>query len=115
MADHLTTLAGLCRPVAVCGGAPGGSLERVGVAGLESGCVRPPDHGERGPGVFQCHCIHADATHARGGPGVNRRRDLPGPLERKLEQMLATDLTDSEIILGKLAARLVPMLALVTC
>jgi ABC-type transport system involved in multi-copper enzyme maturation permease subunit len=33
----------------------------------------------------------------------------------KLEQMLATDLSDSEIILGKLAARLVPMLALVAC
>src|SRR5262249_24942998 len=33
----------------------------------------------------------------------------------KLEQLLTTDLSDSEIILGKLAARVLPMLALVTC
>ena len=33
----------------------------------------------------------------------------------KLEQMLTTELSDSEIILGKLAARLLPMLGLVTC
>ena len=33
----------------------------------------------------------------------------------KLEQLLTTELSDSEIILGKLAARLLPMLGLVTC
>jgi ABC-type transport system involved in multi-copper enzyme maturation permease subunit len=33
----------------------------------------------------------------------------------KLEQLLTTELSDSEIVLGKLAARLLPMLALVTC
>jgi ABC-type transport system involved in multi-copper enzyme maturation permease subunit len=33
----------------------------------------------------------------------------------KLRQLLATDLTDSEIMLGKLAARLVPVLGLVCC
>jgi hypothetical protein len=33
----------------------------------------------------------------------------------KLRQLLATDLTDSEIVLGKLAARLVPVLGLVCC
>jgi ABC-type Na+ efflux pump permease subunit len=33
----------------------------------------------------------------------------------KLEQLLTTDLSDSEIILGKLAARLLPMLGLVAC
>jgi ABC-type transport system involved in multi-copper enzyme maturation permease subunit len=33
----------------------------------------------------------------------------------KLEQLLTTELSDSEIILGKLAARLLPMLGLVAC
>jgi ABC-type transport system involved in multi-copper enzyme maturation permease subunit len=33
----------------------------------------------------------------------------------KLDQLLTTELSDSEIILGKLAARLVPMLGLVAC
>jgi ABC-type transport system involved in multi-copper enzyme maturation permease subunit len=32
-----------------------------------------------------------------------------------LEQLLTTDLSDSEIVLGKLAARLLPMVGLVTC
>ncbi len=45
-------LAGVCWPVGVRGGAPGGSLERVGVARLESRRAHDPDHGERGPGVF---------------------------------------------------------------
>jgi ABC-type transport system involved in multi-copper enzyme maturation permease subunit len=33
----------------------------------------------------------------------------------RLQQLLATDLSDSEIVLGKLAARLVPVLGLVCC
>lgn len=33
----------------------------------------------------------------------------------KLRQLLATDLTDSEIVLGKLAARLIPIVGLVAC
>ena len=32
-----------------------------------------------------------------------------------LEHMLATDLSDSEIVLGKLAARLMPVLGLIAC
>ena len=52
MANHVAALAGVCRPVDVRGGAPGGSLERVGVARLQSGRAHDPDHGERWPGVF---------------------------------------------------------------
>ena len=52
---------------------------------------------------------------AAGGPGGDGRRDLPGPGPGTLSHMLMTDLSAAEIVLGKLAGRLVPVLTMLAC
>ena len=63
--------------------------------------------------------LRADRRGAGAGDarraGGDCRGDLPGPSRGTLAHMLATDLSDSEIVLGKLAARLLPVLGLVAC
>ena len=58
------------------------------------------------------HRDDPDRAGAAGRPGRDRRRDLPGPRRGNLTHMLVTDLSSTEIVLGKLAARLVPVFAL---
>ena len=54
-----------------------------------------------------------DHAGASGRPGRDGRCDLPGPRRGNLTHLFVTDLSSAEIVLGKLAARLVPVFGLV--
>ena len=115
MPGELAALADLRDPV-VRGGGPAGGHGHDRVVDVR------PDRTERMAGVRAARPAvllrddrrRADAGDA-GGPGGNRGGDLHGPCAGTLAHMLATDLSDPEIVLGKLAARLLPVLGLVAC
>ena len=74
-----------------------------------------PIRGLAAMGQFVLHrhrqrAARAGADHRSGCDG---RHDLPGSRRGTLTHMLVTELTSAEIVLGKLAARLAPVVALV--
>ncbi len=115
VANHLAPLAGLWRSRTVCVRAPSGPLERLGIACRRS---EPPAHPAHGGGwrrLLQCDHITQITLILMIAPAATAGAICQDRSSGKLAQLLATDLSDTEILLGKLAARLVPVLGLVCC
>ena len=115
MLDQLAALADLRGAIVRRVGAPGhDGDDRVFGRRDAGGPIDAGVCGTRRVLLLRADRRRAGACDARGAGG-DRRRDLPGSLAGDLAHMLATDLSDAEIVLGKLAARLLPVLGLVGC
>ncbi len=91
------------------------------VGGLMGGIDSRYDLDQAARGLEGIHLLRdrhgPDCTRASDCARRDRRLDLSGSGSGTLTHMCVTDLTNSEIVLGKLAARLLPVLSLVlaTC
>ena len=65
--------------------------------------------------VLLCHGGHSGLAGHLGGAGIHGRVDLHRPRRGTLAHMMVTDLSDAEIVLGKLGARLAPISGLIAC
>ena len=115
MAHDLAPLAGLWRASPFRRGAAGGPLERLGIKNRMADGPDDPALGGDRRGLLQRDRLHAARPRPPGRARGNGRNDLPGPFQRPAGELLATDLSDAEIVLGKLGARLVPVVGLVAC
>ena len=118
MADGRAAVAALCaaRPVhrrdphrAVADLEPGHSLpqlrERASLAEMA----------EYGEAIYFAIVAGRAVAGAAGGAGGDGRRRLPGQGAGHARPHAATDLSNAEIVLGKLGVRLIPVLGLIAC
>ncbi len=81
-------------------GGPGATLQRLALTGQK---------------FFYAMAAHPARDGAAGGAGGDRRGHLSRPRRGIFAQLAATDLSDAEIVLGKLGSRLAPILGVLAC
>ena len=115
MADSLAALAGL-RPAVVAGPVLLLGLSGVWLGSRDgTGELSVQQLGEIGRGFYAVTTMILLGLVGLAAPAATAGAILPGQGPGKSDAAVPHDLTDAEIVLGKLAARLVPVLGLIAC
>ena len=115
MAGGLAALAGLCAAVVAGPAAPPRPVGRLdgGHDGAEELSVR--QQAAFGRGFYTVTSLMLLGLVGLAAPAATAGAICLDKARGNLPLLFATDLTDAEIVLGKLAARLVPVLGLIAC
>ena len=115
MLDQLPALADVHDPIIRCHGLAGRDGHDRGITGAIAGGRLVEEYADLGESYFYAMIGMELALVMLAAPAATAGAICVDRARGTLDHILVTDLSDAEIVLGKLGARLMPVLGLVAC